>query len=143
LAKSSSKTTKTNTTKARAKTKAKTSASKPAQRVTRIKASESAAPRVSVDVPQPATESTATPASKPRSQRATNVDGGVTRRSPWRAIADYFTGAWYELRQVRWPNRSQTWQMTGALLGFTAFFVVVILLLDAGANYLFNHLLGR
>ena len=64
------------------------------------------------------------------------------RRNPFRAISDYFAGAWYELRQVRWPNRRATWGMTAALLGFTAFFVVVILLLDALFKYLFQLILG-
>jgi preprotein translocase subunit SecE len=65
-----------------------------------------------------------------------------TRRNPLRAIADYFGGAWYELRQVHWPTRRATWGMTGALLGFTAFFVVIILLLDALFKYLFQLVLG-
>jgi preprotein translocase SecE subunit len=67
---------------------------------------------------------------------------GTKRRSPFRATADYFKGAWYELRQVRWPNRRATWSMTAALLIFTAFFVVVILLLDALFKYVFQLILG-
>ncbi len=58
------------------------------------------------------------------------------------SILRYFKGAWYELRQVRWPNRRATWGMTAALLGFTAFFVVFILLIDALFQYLFKLLLG-
>ncbi len=64
------------------------------------------------------------------------------RRNPFRATADYFKGAWYELRQVRWPNRRATWGMTVALLLFTAFFVVLILLLDALFKYVFQLILG-
>lgn len=67
---------------------------------------------------------------------------GTKRRSPLRATADYFKGAWYELRQVRWPNRKATWSMTAALLIFTAFFVVLILLLDALFKYVFQLILG-
>lgn len=63
------------------------------------------------------------------------------KRGPFRAIVDYFVGAWYELRQVHWPTRRATWSMTGALLGFTAFFVVVILILDAAFKYLFQLIL--
>jgi preprotein translocase SecE subunit len=70
------------------------------------------------------------------------VDGTEKRRNPFRATADYFKGAWYELRQVRWPNRRATWGMTVALLGFTAFFVVFILLLDALFKYVFQLILG-
>jgi preprotein translocase SecE subunit len=57
-------------------------------------------------------------------------------------IGGYFKGAWVELRQVRWPNRRATWGMTGALLGFTAFFIVFILLIDALFQYLFKLMLG-
>ena len=73
---------------------------------------------------------------------AATVDSKEKRRSPQRATADYFKGAWYELRQVRWPNRRATWGMTLALLVFTAFFVVVILLLDALFKYVFQLILG-
>lgn len=60
---------------------------------------------------------------------------------PVRGIGGYFAGAWRELREVRWPTRSQTWGMTGALVGFTAVFVVLILLLDALFKYLFELIL--
>jgi preprotein translocase subunit SecE len=50
----------------------------------------------------------------------------------------YFKGAWHELRQVRWPNRKTTWGLTLAVILFTAFFVVLVLLLDAGFKYLFD-----
>lgn len=50
----------------------------------------------------------------------------------------YFKGAWYELRQVRWPNRKATWSLTLAVILFTAFFVLLVLLLDAGFKYLFD-----
>ena len=62
--------------------------------------------------------------------------------TPFSALGGYFKGAWYELTQVHWPNRRATWEMTGALVGFTAFFVVVILLLDALFKYLFELILG-
>jgi preprotein translocase SecE subunit len=70
------------------------------------------------------------------------AEGKEKRRNPFRATADYFAGAWYELRQVRWPNRRATWGMTVALLAFTAFFVVLILLLDALFKYVFQLILG-
>ncbi len=53
----------------------------------------------------------------------------------------YFKGAWFELRQVRWPTRGATWSLTGAVLLFTAFFVVLILLLDALFKYMFEIIL--
>lgn len=77
----------------------------------------------------------ATKVKKPRSAK------GVTK--PFRATGGYFKGAWQELRQVRWPTRRATWSMTGAVLIYTAFFVVIILLLDAGYKYLFELILGK
>lgn len=59
-----------------------------------------------------------------------------------KGILGYFKGAWFELKQVRWPNRRATWSMTGALLGFTVFFVAFILLIDALFQYLFKLVLG-
>ncbi len=53
-------------------------------------------------------------------------------------IGRYFKGAWTELRQVRWPTRKATWSLTLAVLIFSAFFVVVILLLDTLFKYLFE-----
>lgn len=53
----------------------------------------------------------------------------------------YFRGAWHELKQVRWPTRSATWSLTAAVLIFTAIFVVLILLLDGGFNWIFNQIL--
>ena len=57
---------------------------------------------------------------------------------PFRAIAEYFKGAWYELKQVRWPTRGATWSFTLAVLAFTVFVGVLIVLLDLLFNYLFN-----
>lgn len=57
------------------------------------------------------------------------------------AIGTYFKGAWTELRAVRWPNRRATWGLTAAVLVFTAFFVLVILLLDALFKELFSLIL--
>ncbi len=111
----------------------KTASSKkdaPASTVTRIKATDSvkttktkSAPAKSVA--QPATDS-------PLGRIAT----------PFAAAGRYFKGAWYELRQVRWPNRRATWGLTGAMLVFTAFFAVLILLLDALFKYVFQLILG-
>ena len=50
----------------------------------------------------------------------------------------YFKGSWVELKQVRWPDRKATWGMTAAVLLFTGFFAILIVLLDAGFNALFN-----
>lgn len=64
------------------------------------------------------------------------------RKNPLSAVGGYFKGAWYELRQVRWPNRRATWSLTMAVLLFTAVFTVLILLLDALFKYLFELMIG-
>jgi preprotein translocase subunit SecE len=53
----------------------------------------------------------------------------------------YFKGSWQELRQVRWPSRRSTWGLTLAVILFTLFFVLVILLLDAAFQFLFKEVL--
>lgn len=58
-----------------------------------------------------------------------------------RRIGGYFKGAWTELRQVHWPNRKATWSLTIAVLLYSAFFVALILLLDAFFKYLFEQIL--
>lgn len=63
-------------------------------------------------------------------------------KNPIMAILGYFTGAWYELQQVRWPNRRATWSLTAAVVAFTALIAGVILLLDALFKYLFEIILG-
>lgn len=53
-------------------------------------------------------------------------------------IGGYFKGAWFELRQVRWPTRRATWELTLAVILFSAFFVGVIVLLDLLFKSLFE-----
>lgn len=123
--------------------KKKTSA-KPASasgdNVVRIKAGSSAPKKekVAKTVANAPAEKTETSVDKkPKVKRSR---GG---RNPLRAIGGYFKGAWVELRQVRWPNRRATWGLTGAVLVYSAFFVVLVLLLDAGFKYLFELILGK
>lgn len=63
-------------------------------------------------------------------------------RAEKKAKVGYFKGAWYELKQVRWPDRKSTWEMTFAVILFTAFFVVFVLLLDAAFKYLFDLIIS-
>jgi len=51
----------------------------------------------------------------------------------------YFEGAWRELKQVRWPNRSATWSLTLAVIVFSLFFAGLIL----GLDYVFNELFRK
>ncbi|MFZ2545009.1 MAG: preprotein translocase subunit SecE [Candidatus Saccharimonadales bacterium] len=109
------------------------------ENVVRITASPSASKKktakttVAVDVTAPAKPAKV---KKPRTR-------GVRGLGLFRAIGGYFKGAWVELRLVRWPNRRATWSLTGAVLIYSAFFVVLVLLLDAAFKYLFELALGK
>lgn len=99
-----------------------------AAKVTRIKASDSQ-PREIVVKPAKGVKKS----SSDKKERKT--------LKPLKSLWDYFKGAWYELRQVHWPNRKATWGLTGAVLVFTAFFILMILLLDILFKYLFELIL--
>ena len=58
-------------------------------------------------------------------------------------IGGYFGGAWYELKQVHWPDRRNSWALTIGLIIFTLIFIAIILLLDALFQYLFGLVLGK
>lgn len=60
------------------------------------------------------------------------------KKNVFARIGGYFKGAWKELRQVRWPNRRATWSLTLAVIVFSIFFVLLILLLDTLFKFLFE-----
>lgn len=68
---------------------------------------------------------------------------GKTVRAPkWlRAIGSYFAGAWYELREVRWPTRKATWGLTVAVIIFTLIMAGFVLGLDYGFEQLFKGII--
>lgn len=118
-----------------AKQPSKSSTNPSDTKVTRIKASDSKPAKPAVTKKSPAKKTKLVGAAEP-------LQGTDGRRNPFKAMGDYFAGAWYELRQVRWPDRKATWSMTGALLLFTLFFVVIILLLDTLFKYVFQFIIG-
>ncbi len=63
------------------------------------------------------------------------------RDNPLKALGRYFKGAWTELRQVRWPNRKQTWALTLAVIVFSLAIGGLIFLLDLGFTYLFKEII--
>lgn len=83
------------------------------------------------------------PAKAKETKAVTKTKSKRRATRPLRATGGYFKGAWVELRQVRWPNRRATWSLTGAVLLYSGFFVVLVLLLDAGFKYLFQLILGK
>ena len=69
------------------------------------------------------------------SRSKTNIRRKLGKRSfflfrPFFAIGRYFRDSWYELRQVQWTNRRATWALTLAVILFSAFFALFILLFD-------------
>ena len=97
-----------------------------ASKVTRIKAQSSAPKKVSKKTP------------KVKKERKAPTNPFIKTLF---AIGGYFRGAWIELRLVRWPTRSATWGLTFAVILFSTFFVIVILLLDILFKYLFELIL--
>ena len=77
----------------------------------------------------------AKPAAKPKNTK------GKKRRNPIKAFIGYFAGAWYELKEVRWPNRSASWSLTLAVIVFVVIFTLIISGLDALYKYLFQLVL--
>jgi len=62
--------------------------------------------------------------------------------TPFRAIGRYFRNSFRELRQVRWPNRAQTWKITFSVILYVVIIAVAIMLLDVLLNFLFDKFLG-
>lgn len=110
---------------------AKSATKKSETKITRITASDSTAARAK----KPATAASALRNEKQQKRAKVNL-------GPLARIGRYFKGSWYELQQVRWPDRRATWGMTGALIAFTGFFVLIILLLDAAFAYVFKLIIG-
>lgn len=136
------RTSKAKTTKTTKQTKTDSSSGN----VTRIKASDTAhkptpTERVAARTVRTLHKSDDAPSAKEvREQKAEKQKRSLG--GPLKVLVAYFRGAWYELRQVRWPDRANTWKMTGALLAFCAFFIIMILLIDAGFKYLFELMIG-
>lgn len=104
--------------------------------MTRIKATDA---RTSTDKKTAKTNKTTT-ITKEKGEKAPAKK--QKRANPLRAFGGYFKGAWQELRQVRWPNRRTTWGLTLAVILFTIFFVVLIVVLDYAFQWTFDQILG-
>ena len=99
-------------------------------KVHRIKATDDAPKKTKKSQPKAVKKTTSKPVAKTTSNK-----------NLLSAIGGYFRGAWEELKQVRWPNRRTTWAMTSAVIIFTIIFVIFILLVDAGFNWVFEKIL--
>ena len=68
-------------------------------------------------------------------------EDGTPRKNILVRLRDYFKGSWYELRQVHWPNRKQTWQLTLAVILFSLLIGALIFALDALFTWLFKEVI--
>lgn len=107
-------------------------ADKKSSTITRIKASSSSSIKE-----KPAMSKKATQQNQPKKARQT-----PKVLKPFALFLGYFKGAWFELRQVHWPDRKATWSLTLAVILFTVFFIILIVILDAIFKYLFELILG-
>jgi preprotein translocase SecE subunit len=54
---------------------------------------------------------------------------------------NYFRSSWKELRQVTWPTRRETWQLTLAVIIFSVIFGVLVAIVDYGLDKAFKQLI--
>jgi len=105
--------------------------------VRRVKASSAGSSAARTE--EPATKLKAATAKTPKSAPKTSKPAKKARvpkeksfflLRPVFAIGRYFRDSWHELRQVRWTNRRATWALTLAVILFSAFFAIFVLLFD-------------
>ena len=106
-------------------------------KVTRISAKDDAPKKA--QKPTKAAEAKNAKAVKKQVKPVKKSDG---KKNVFARIGGYFKGAWYELRQVRWPNRKATWGLTLAVILFSLFFTVLIVLLDILFKYIFELIIA-
>ena len=96
------------------------------------------------DTSKPKKRSIKTPVSKvgkPLKKAAGAVRRGRVTRLLSRLVPKYFKQSWQELREVTWPDRSQTVKLTFAVLAFAAVFGIAIAIVDFGLDKLFREVL--
>jgi preprotein translocase subunit SecE len=86
------------------------------------------------------------PDSDPADTRGVTV--GDTSIAPARArpgprLVTFLQGSWAELQRVQWPDRRQTLQATGVVIGFVIVAGVFLGVADALAVKLVNYIIGR
>ena len=60
---------------------------------------------------------------------------------PFIALGRYFRNSWRELRQVEWPSRRATWQMTLGIILFCLVIGIFVLLSDWGSQWLIREVI--
>lgn len=54
---------------------------------------------------------------------------------------NYFKGAWDEVREVTWPSRKETRQLTQAVFAFAIVFGLIVTIVDYGLDKIFKNIL--
>lgn len=115
-------------------------------KITKISASSSkaSAEKQSAPVTKPQKKTSAKTSPKnPKNNSPKPLKQVFILARPFVALGRYLRDSWNELRQVRWPNRKNTWKMTIAVLVYCAIFIVFIVLLDTFFTFVFNLLLTK
>lgn len=119
-------------------------ASKSTAKVTKISAK--VAPRASKTT-QTVAKTTATKVTKTTSQTKvktkTKKSGSILAKvfKPIILFNRYLKNSWLELKKVHWPSRKSTWAMVFAVVGYSLFFLVLVLALDNFFSYIFKLML--
>lgn len=110
--------------------------SKDKTKITRINASDDSTPKKTTKNKPAKTSEKIDKPSKKNTPKKPN-------KSFLKRLGEYFKGSWEELKKVQWPDRKATWSLTIAVILFTVFFVIFILLIDVIFQELFNIILSR
>lgn len=75
--------------------------------------------------------------------KSTKRSGSVLARvlKPVLMLNRYLKNSWLELKKVHWPSRKSTWAMVFAVVGYSLFFLVLVLTLDNFFSYIFKLML--
>lgn len=81
-----------------------------------------------------------------KNNKQTRTDEASSKKSfmlfrPFIAIGHYFRDSWRELKQVQWPNRRATWALTLAVILFSLFFILMIMLFDWIFNFIMQEVI--
>lgn len=118
--------------------------SKESSNITRIKATDSSAPKK--DKPnksQTNKNKDVKPKEASVTKKTSNKPSAKTKPGLMSRLMAYFKASWQELKKVQWPDRKATWSLTVAVILFTAFFAAMILLIDVVFQKIFNLILMR
>lgn len=81
---------------------------------------------------------------KPKTKTAKSVKSKKALAKALKPIVGfnrYLKNSWLELKKVHWPSRKSTWAMVFAVVGYSLFFLVLVLALDNLFSYIFKLML--